>query len=33
VFCRYSYFDYEDELANYNSGTVHMVLAGMSFVR
>jgi len=30
VFARYNFFDYEDKTASYNSGTAHMVFAGLS---
>lgn len=30
VYLIYNYFDYHDETANYNSGTTHMMMAGLS---
>lgn len=33
VYFRYSYFDFEDKRATFNSGTAHMLLAGLAWVR
>jgi hypothetical protein len=32
VYCLYNFFDYNDKTTNYNSGTAHMVMAGMSSI-
>jgi hypothetical protein len=32
IYCNYNFFDYDDVYNAYNSGTAHMVMAGLSRV-